>query len=312
MSNTTFAVAASDEVIAEGRTLLKQLTYTGEKQEDGLKRIFKIANNELEDRTLMAAGVDTKALEASIDNVRAQFTALAAGENEIIAKKDALILELKDEKSRLEEEYRGRLAETSEAQKKAEEEAREAVKDAEQAKKDADAAREQAATATALVNEKDKTIRTLAGQLSAAEEKAKNYDAIAQSKAKTEKQVNDLTVQLREQKSEYEHQMESLRKDQETQVRELNAEMGRKVSDAKKDADLACEKALAEKERELNAAAADQLRKADREIARLQVLVEDLQDQIRKLRPKQKQTRDDQSDRDDAAVEEPGREISVD
>ena len=84
---------------------------------------------------------------------------------------------------------------------------------------------------------------------------------------------------LEDAQKESDRVLAELKKDHETEIRELKADMERKISDTQKDAALTQEKAVAEKEREMNVL----LREADKENAKLQVKLEALQARINEL-----------------------------
>ena len=173
----------------------------------------------------------------------------------------------------MESDLRGQIAEAKDAQQQAEEMVKSAAKAAAEATQTAESAKTQAETAEELAAEKQKTIdsrdRTIAmqaEQITAAQEKASAYDDLMQEKQAADAKIQNLKVQLRE----------------------LQAQMDRAVSDAKKDAALEREKAIAEavenmrvkKDQEHDAAMQelrDQLRKSDKEIGRLQVRIEMLE-----------------------------------
>lgn len=156
--------------------------------------------------------------------------------------------------------------------------------------KEATAANEQAATASKLVDEKDKTISTLADKLGIAEEKAAGYDDLKKLEEAAQNTVRELQKDLERLEEESDRKMQAvkeemerdiaaLKKDHAAEIRELNAEMERKISDVKKDAALAQAQAVADKEREMNTL----MRETDRENARLQVKLEALQSRLEEL-----------------------------
>ena len=160
------------------------------------------------------------------------------------------------------------LQEKNEKLKIDKEEAEQAVADASltaiQATKEATDAKDRAEMTERLLEEKEKTVATLAAKVADAEEKLKEYDGL--KKAEGKEQIRELERISAEQK-----------KDHETEIRELQAEMERKVSDAKKDAELEAAKAVADKEREVRDIYEEKLRAADRENAVLQAKIEQLQ-----------------------------------
>lgn len=275
-----FAVAASDEIIRKGNDLLDKVSEPGDRKQDALNHIFDMAISLLDDDAMKNGGVDVEALDASIASIRSQFLALIDGKRQIIARKDALLQEEKVSRAQKEAELKDQIETARVYQEAAEKAAQDAEKDAEQARRDADAARDQAASSASLIDEKDKRIHTLEGLLAAAEEKTASCEKLQKDKSEAEAKVQSLLQQLRDQKYGYDQQISAMKKDHETQIRELNIEMDRRVSDVSKDALLAQEKALSAQERELNKSFMERLREADKESARLQVTIGDLQAQM--------------------------------
>lgn len=141
-----------------------------------------------------------------------------------------------------------------EEKKLAENDCMEASKKAAQAVKEAESAKTQAETLGKLTEEKDRTISTLAGKLSLAEEKVQAYDQITEEKEKA-------LMEIKELKTEMEQKLLNAQRTMEVAI----AEKDKELSDVKKDADLALEKAVMEKEREMM----EQIRAIECENARL-------------------------------------------
>lgn len=135
-----------------------------------------------------------------------------------------------------------------------------------QATKEAADAKDRAEMTGKLLEEKEKTIATLAAKVANAEEKLKEYAELKKAEQEAKEQIRELERTSAEQK-----------KDHETEIRELQAEMERKVSDAKKDAELEAAKAVADTEREVRDIYEEKLRAADKEVVRLQIKVEQLE-----------------------------------
>lgn len=148
----------------------------------------------------------------------------------------------------------------------AEQSAADASLTAVQATKEATDAKDRAEMTERLLEEKEKTITTLAAKVADAEEKLKEYVELKKAEQEAKEQIRELEQISAEQK-----------KDHETALRELHAELERKVSDAKKDAELEAAKAVADKEREVRDIYEEKLRAADRENAILQAKIEQLQ-----------------------------------
>lgn len=289
-----FAVAASDEVIAQGKELLEKLKQPDEKQGDVLGRIFRMVSDQQDGETMRQGGIDADALDASLSNIRNMFLTTVTSKEQIIFEKDNKISEIKKMKDQREEDLRNKLTDAQNAKTEAESKVSEAEKTAAQAVKDANSAKEQAATATSLAAEKDKTISTLADKLAIAEDKAKNYDALEKKESEAREKINELMRTISDNQAAAERNLKAEKeagsraladaeKDHQTAMRELRAEMERKISDTQKDDALASAKAVADKEREMN----EQLRAADKENARLQAQIEILRAQINKLTAKE-------------------------
>lgn len=206
------------------------------------------------------------------ENVLEEFSSALASKDKTIASLQDKVVQLQDDKTA------------------AEQTAASAATAAAQAIKESAAAKEQAETATKLADEKEKTIGTLAEKLAAAEEKAAGYDGLKKSEEEAKAKIISLgkdmetltresAKKLADAQKESDRVISELKKDHETEIRELKADMERQISDTQKDAALAQEKAVSDKEREMNAL----LREADKENAKLQVRLEALQARIDEL-----------------------------
>lgn len=217
------------------------------------------------------------------ESAREEFASALTSKDKTIASLQEKVAQLKADKE---------IAETTAAN---------ADRIADQAVKEASVAKDQAGTALKLAEEKDKTIATLADKLAVAEGKAEGYDELKQSEEaakgriiELQKDVENLEAgferELKASKEEADRTLKStqeasdrkvaeLKKDHETEIRELKTDMERKISDAQKDAALSCANEVAKKEREMNIT----IREADKENARLQVQIENLQAKIAEL-----------------------------
>lgn len=256
-----FAVAAPDDVIEKGNRLLEQLALPREKKGETLNRAFDILAKQLDGEVMRNGGVDVEAMDAALANIRAQFFAAVTGKDEIVAKKNAEILELRNERHQTEAELRKKAENALEERKQFEETAAKALEQTEQLKKDLERA-----------NELVKYIDTLKAQVKEAEEKSAQFPALQEEKKQLEAALD-----------ESRRKIEALERDTQTQLRELRAQSDRMVSDARKDAALAQEKALAARERELSSAVTEKIRQIDRENVRLQMENETLKAEIERL-----------------------------
>lgn len=217
------------------------------------------------------------------ESAREEFASALTSKDKTIASLQEKVAQLKADKE---------IAETTAAN---------ADRIADQAVKEASVAKDQAGTALKLAEEKDKTIATLADKLAVAEGKAEGYDELKKSEEaakgriiELQKDVENLEAgferELKASKEEADRTLKStqeasdrkvaeLKKDHETEIRELKTDMERKISDAQKDAALSCANEVAKKEREMNIT----IREADKENARLQAQIENLQAKIADL-----------------------------
>lgn len=217
------------------------------------------------------------------ESAREEFASALTSKDKTIASLQEKVAQLKADKE---------IAETTAAN---------ADRIADQAVKEASVAKDQAGTALKLAEEKDKTIATLADKLAVAEGKAEGYDELKKSEEaakgriiELQKDVENLEAgferELKANKEEADRTLKStqeasdrkvaeLKKDHETEIRELKTDMERKISDAQKDAALSCANEVAKKEREMNIT----IREADKENARLQAQIENLQAKIAEL-----------------------------
>lgn len=217
------------------------------------------------------------------ESAREEFASALTSKDKTIASLQEKVAQLKADKE---------IAETTAAN---------ADRIADQVVKEASVAKDQAGTALKLAEEKDKTIATLADKLAVAEGKAEGYDELKQSEEaakgriiELQKDVENLEAgferELKASKEEADRTLKStqeasdrkvaeLKKDHETEIRELKTDMERKISDAQKDAALSCANEVAKKEREMNIT----IREADKENARLQAQIENLQAKIAEL-----------------------------
>ena len=104
-----FAVAASEEVINQGNELLERLAQPGERKADTLSRLFSMVSDRIDGETMRQGGVDTQALDASLNNIRNMFLVSVSSKEEIVAEKDAEITEIKALKDKLEADLRTQL-----------------------------------------------------------------------------------------------------------------------------------------------------------------------------------------------------------
>lgn len=278
-----FAVAASDEVIKKGNTILERMANPGEKKGETLNRILDLVAASLDGEIIRSGGVDTEALEAALANIRNLFLAAVSGKAEVLAKKEADLREMRSQRLVYEAAAQKQIEEAKAAREAAETENRTALNEITELKKELDR------TADML-----KYLDSIKEQFREAKEKAAHCNDLEQSNADLKKQLADLAQKCRDREADFSRQIEvmkreheagtaALTKDHETALRELQAKSERQVSDAVKDAALSRQKALSDLERELNASVAEKLRELDRINIRLQMENEDLRGQLDSL-----------------------------
>ncbi len=195
-----------------------------------------------------------------------------------------------DTKDRTISDLQSKMAELQEAKTTAEQKALSAAQSAAQAIKDAETAKEQADTATKLADSRANIITSLSEKLNVAESKSNKYDSLKESEEQKQREINKLQDEISSNKANYDREKDELKKehdreindlnkDHETLIKELKNDLERKVSEIQKDADLALEKAVSKKEREMMG----QIRAAEKENAKLQAKIEILEARINEL-----------------------------
>lgn len=287
-----FAVSASEETISKGMALLERCAYKNEKKGDTLNRLFDMMNAHLEGMVMVNEGVDVAALDAALSNIRSQFVTASQNRNQIVAKKEAAIAQLRNEKNQLEADCKAKLSDVEALRKEMREDIDTANQAVKQAQNEAASASDRADALSKLTEEKDRTIQALSGKLTEAEAKGKEYDRLVEEQAAIKDQVRELIQELND-----------LKKDHATEIRELNAENEHRVSDARKDEALKYQQAAAAREKELMVESREQMREYDRENARLQMQVEELRQRVQILQQEgnQEQRPLDESEQADSA-----------
>lgn len=269
-----FAVAASAETIELATKIMELYAREGEKKEDTLLRILKVAENE-------AVKGTHPELEGSLNAANATIATLIKQINGIVAGQDAQILELKKRLDEALEEKRNALENAKvqtdvalEMQEEAKASITQATIDCELARNEAQEKIEAIQKDTAMQVEKanmerDQAIRERDDARTIAMEKVENNDLLM-------RQLNTLEKTIKE----YKEQQEINAKTQEKLTKENN-ELKEEINDLKREAvkaaletELAIEKAAYAKEREMQA----QLREADKENAKLSAMIEQLRD----------------------------------
>lgn len=257
-----FAVSASEEIINQGTALLEKLQKPGDKKGDTLKHLFEIVEANLDNEQMKQGNVDVEALEASLNNIRSMFVTSVSGKEELKVSYQAKIDNIKNLKDKLEAELTEKIVEAREEKALAETKAEEATKAMEQAFKDLKVAEEKATSAEALTAETRKNNDTLQSELSKAKEQLAGYDDLKKSEFEAKTEVINLRHDLEEKEKEYKDSLKA-----------KDVECNHQIEQIKASAELDKEKALIAKEREMN----EKIRKLDRENAKLQALIEQLQ-----------------------------------
>lgn len=257
-----FAVSASDEIISQGNSLLEKLQKPGDKKGDTLKHLFEIVEANLDSEQMKQGNIDVEALDASLNNIRSMFVTSANGKEELKVSYQAKIDNIKNLKDKLEAELTEKIAEAREEKALAETKAEEATKAMEQAFKDLKVAEGKATSAEALTAETRKNNDTLQSELSKAKEQLSGYDDLKKSEFEAKTEVINLRHKLQEKEIEYTDTLKA-----------KNVEYNHQIEQIKASAELEKEKALIAQEREMN----EKIRELDRENAKLQALIEQLQ-----------------------------------
>lgn len=237
-----FAVSVNEDVLKKGNHVLDLLARPGEKKGDALDRALDIVLSQIDDEALVDGGVDAKALEASLDSIRKQFLAQTSAKQQILAKKEATILELKRNAAAQETDFHQRMSNVERERNDAQKACREAEEQMQRADEMTKAANSRADASANLVKEKEQVVQMLETQLSASQAMAQDYDRLQKDKAKADARIQSLAQQIAQ-----------VKHDKETQARELRNEMTQRIVNAGKDAEIAKERALATLERKLTA-----------------------------------------------------------
>ena len=226
----------------------------GMNQAQGFDHVMQVVEMDKAKAAVPGSAKDIEDFELYVKKIMGAYMKCIEDYNnakETVREQFASALESKD---KMIQDLQRKVEALAEEKKLAENDSVEASKKAAQAVKEAELAKTQAETLGKLAEEKDKTISTLAGKLSLAEEKVQAYDRITEEKEKALTEIKEL-------KTEMEQKLLNAQRVMESAIAEKNKEL----SDAKKDADLALEKAVMEKEREMM----EQIRATECENARL-------------------------------------------
>lgn len=246
-----FAVNCSDEIIERGNKLIAKLAEgTDEKKGETLNRIFDLVEKSMGDATMRANGVDTLALDAALKDIHNMFESVSSSRERLLAEKDKLIEQLQAEKSAMKIDYDSQVQAAITDKEAAEQTAEKSMKDAEAAQKQAD-------TASSLAMEKEKINSMLTAKLAEADSKLVGYDGLKAAEQEAHEQIAEL----------------------QRQIKQLEKDHTAEISNLKKDADIALERAVSEKEREMQV----KIQAAELETAKLSGKIEMLEIRIQEL-----------------------------
>lgn len=246
-----FAINCSDEIINRGNALIAKMAEgTDEKKGETLNRIFALVEKSMDDIVMQNNGVDTKGLDAALSDIRKMFESVASSRERLLSEKDQQIAQLQAEKSTLKNNYENQIQEAIAAKDAALQVAEKSTKDMENIQKQAD-------TSASLAAEKEKINAMLTARLAEADEKLVGYDALKSSEKEAKENIADL-----------QRRIEQLQKDHAAEIKDL-----------KKDSDMALERAVTEKEREMQ----DKLQTAELETAKMSGKIEMLEARIKEL-----------------------------
>lgn len=246
-----FAVNCSDELVERGNKLIAKLAEgTNEKKSETLNRIFDLVEKSMGEIMMRDNGVDTQALDAALNDIHKMFEAISSSRERLLAEKDQQIEQLKADKSAMKTVCDSQV-QTATAEKEA------AAKAAEKAVKDAEAAQKQSDTASSLAAEKEKINSMLTAKLAEAESKLSGYNELKSSEQAAREQIAELQRKISEMEKDYSIE----------------------ISGLKKDAGIAKERAVSEKEREMQS----KIQAAELETAKMSGKIEMLEARIHEL-----------------------------
>lgn len=290
-----FAVAASAETIEFATKVMDMYAQEGEKKEDTLLRILNLAEKE------SVKGTHPE-LEDSLKTVDTTITTLIKQINGIVGGQDLQLTDLKKKLDEAIEEKRAALEmanvqmDAATARMEAAEAAiKQAAADKEMAqtqaqaeidvvKKDASIEIERAnSERNQAIRERDDA-RTISIEKTSSNDllmrQMSNMEADVQAYKELQKKYDQLSAEhasLESQLSEKERELDTVRKDAETAKKAMEADFSGRMETAKAQQELAVEKAVIAKEREIRSEYQKQIREADKESARLSARIEQLE-----------------------------------
>ena len=310
-----FAVNCPDEVISRGNALIAKMAEgTDEKKAETLNRIFAIVEKSMDDVIMQENGIDTKGLDAALNDIRRMFQTASSNRERLLDEKEQQIIKLKMEKASLKSTFQNQL-------QAAMEEKEDAMQSAKKAEEDALMAKEQADTAESLAAEKEKFNTILMTRWKEAKEKLAGYNDLKASEQAAKEKIADLQRELEQTKKDHVselstqqkdaaialthavaekeqemqekyNKLEAYNKEQKERLLDLQREIDRlkrdhasEIAAQQKDAAIALERAVTEKEREMQS----KIQSAELETARMSGKIELLEARIRELAGKDRE-----------------------
>ena len=310
-----FAVNCPDEVISRGNALIAKMAEgTDEKKAEKLNRIFAIVEKSMDDVIMQENGIDTKGLDAALNDIRRMFQTASSNRERLLDEKEQQIIKLKMEKASLKSTFQNQL-------QAAMEEKEDAMQSAKKAEEDALMAKKQADTAESLAAEKEKFNTILMTRWKEAKEKLAGYNDLKASEQAAKEKIADLQRELEQTKKDHVselstqqkdaaialthavaekeqemqekyNKLEAYNKEQKERLLDLQREIDRlkrdhasEIAAQQKDAAIALERAVTEKEREMQS----KIQSAELETARMSGKIELLEARIRELAGKDRE-----------------------
>ena len=88
-----FAVNCPDEVISRGNALIAKMAEgTDEKKAETLNRIFAIVEKSMDDVIMQENGIDTKGLDAALNDIRRMFQTASSNRERLLDEKEQQII----------------------------------------------------------------------------------------------------------------------------------------------------------------------------------------------------------------------------
>ena len=310
-----FAVNCPDEVISRGNALIAKMAEgTDEKKAETLNRIFAIVEKSMDDVIMQENGIDTKGLDAALNDIRRMFQTASSNRERLLDEKEQQIIKLKMEKASLKSTFQNQL-------QAAMEEKEDAMQSAKKAEEDALMAKKQADTAESLAAEKEKFNTILMTRWKEAKEKLAGYNDLKASEQAAKEKIADIQRELEQTKKDHVselstqqkdaaialthavaekeqemqekyNKLEAYNKEQKERLLDLQREIDRlkrdhasEIAAQQKDAAIALERAVTEKEREMQS----KIQSAELETARMSGKIELLEARIRELAGKDRE-----------------------